>query len=187
MPAPVSAAAVLQAMGTMNNRMNIPALAKIMKEFERQNAKMDQVEEMMGDAMDDVFEVPLPCASGSFDLGAAISASLHYICHGQCMPSNATLHRGGLFDLMAGDAFSASVWLILPLSLVSCSRLSVLFCSSPLLSSVTSLWGALPLCHDDCCHRSNAHDAQRCRDRVAGTAQVRSCALAPAHDRLVSI
>ena len=28
-----------------------------MKEFERQNAKMDQVEEMMGDAMDDVFEV----------------------------------------------------------------------------------------------------------------------------------
>lgn len=54
------AAAVLQAMGTMNNRMNIPALAKIMKEFERQNAKMDQVEEMMGDAMDDVFEVRRP-------------------------------------------------------------------------------------------------------------------------------
>jgi division protein CdvB (Snf7/Vps24/ESCRT-III family) len=47
----------MQAMGTMNKRMNIPALAKIMKEFERQNAKMDQVEEMMGDAMDDVFEV----------------------------------------------------------------------------------------------------------------------------------
>lgn len=49
-----------QAMGTMNKRMNIPALAKIMKEFERQNAKMDQVEEMMGDAMDDVFEVCHP-------------------------------------------------------------------------------------------------------------------------------
>jgi charged multivesicular body protein 2A len=44
-------------MGAMNKRMNIPALAKIMKEFERQNARMDQVEEMMGDAMDDVFEV----------------------------------------------------------------------------------------------------------------------------------
>eukprot|EP00892_Ulva_mutabilis_P008332 jgi/Ulvmu1/5871/UM025_0133.1 len=49
-------AGATKAMGTMNKRMNIPALAKIMKEFERQNAKMDQVEEMMGDAMDDVFE-----------------------------------------------------------------------------------------------------------------------------------
>ena len=44
-------------MAAMNRRMNLPALASIMKEFEKQNAKMDMVEEMMGDAMDDVFEV----------------------------------------------------------------------------------------------------------------------------------
>jgi hypothetical protein len=44
-------------MGAMNKRMNLPALNKIMMEFQKQNAKMDQVEEMMGDAMDDVFEV----------------------------------------------------------------------------------------------------------------------------------
>ena len=41
----------------MNKRMNLPALQQIMKEFEKQNAKMDQVENMMGDAMDDIFEV----------------------------------------------------------------------------------------------------------------------------------
>jgi charged multivesicular body protein 2A len=44
-------------MGQMNKRMNLPALQQIMKEFEKQNAKMDQVENMMGDAMDDIFEV----------------------------------------------------------------------------------------------------------------------------------
>lgn len=43
-------------MGQMNKRMNLPALSQIMKEFEKQNAKMDMVDEMMGDAMDDVFE-----------------------------------------------------------------------------------------------------------------------------------
>ena len=50
-------AGATKAMGQMNKRMNLPALHNIMKEFEKQNAKMDQVEEMMGDAMDDVFEV----------------------------------------------------------------------------------------------------------------------------------
>ena len=49
-------------MAAMNRRMNLPALANIMKEFEKQNAKMDQVEEMMGDALDDAFEVPPPAS-----------------------------------------------------------------------------------------------------------------------------
>lgn len=62
----------MQAMGTMNKRMNVPALAKIMREFERQNAKMDQVEEMMGDAMDDVFEV-------------RFRASLQYLLFPSCL------------------------------------------------------------------------------------------------------
>lgn len=65
-------------MGTMNKRMNIPALAKIMKEFERQNAKMDQVEEMMGDAMDDVFEAR---------------------CHLHLMSHSSTRHALALFRL----------------------------------------------------------------------------------------
>lgn len=46
-------------MAAMNKNMNLPALHQIMKEFEKQNAKMDMVDEMMGDAMDDVFEVRL--------------------------------------------------------------------------------------------------------------------------------
>ena len=41
----------------MNKQMNLPALTKIMREFERQNEKMDMTSEMMGDAIDDAFEV----------------------------------------------------------------------------------------------------------------------------------
>ena len=50
----------LQAMGMMNKQMNLPALTKIMREFERQNEKMDMTSEMMGDAIDDAFEVRPP-------------------------------------------------------------------------------------------------------------------------------
>lgn len=46
-------------MGMMNKQMNLPALTKIMREFERQNEKMDMTSEMMGDAIDDAFEVRL--------------------------------------------------------------------------------------------------------------------------------
>ena len=52
-------AGATKSMAAMNKRMNLPALQQIMKEFEKQNAKMDMVEEMMGDAMDDVFEARL--------------------------------------------------------------------------------------------------------------------------------
>eukprot|EP00210_Caulerpa_lentillifera_P008276 g7897.t1 len=45
-----------KAMGIMNKRMNLPALQKIMREFEMQNEKMEMTSEMMGDAIDDVFE-----------------------------------------------------------------------------------------------------------------------------------
>ena len=47
----------VQAMGAMNKRMNIGALSKIMKDFEMQNARMEQTSEMMGDTLDEVFEV----------------------------------------------------------------------------------------------------------------------------------
>ena len=48
-----------KAMGAMNKQMNLPALTKIMREFERQNEKMEMTSEMMGDAVDDAFEVHL--------------------------------------------------------------------------------------------------------------------------------
>ena len=34
----------------MNRRMNLPAVAKIMREFEKQNERMEMTSEMMGDA-----------------------------------------------------------------------------------------------------------------------------------------
>ena len=49
-----------KAMGAINKQMNLPALTKIMREFERQNEKMEMTSEMMGDAVDDAFEVPSP-------------------------------------------------------------------------------------------------------------------------------
>ena len=45
-----------QAMGAMNKQMNMPALMNIMREFERQNEKMEMTSDMMGDAIDDAFE-----------------------------------------------------------------------------------------------------------------------------------
>lgn len=45
-----------KAMGAMNKQMNLPALTKIMRDFERQNEKMEMTSEMMGDAVDDAFE-----------------------------------------------------------------------------------------------------------------------------------
>ena len=41
----------------MNKNMNIPQLQKLMMEFEKQNEKMEMTSDMMGDAMDDAFEV----------------------------------------------------------------------------------------------------------------------------------
>lgn len=41
-------------LGTMNRQMNLPALQRIAMEFERENDIMDQRQEMMDDAIDDV-------------------------------------------------------------------------------------------------------------------------------------
>ena len=43
----------------MNKQMNLPALSNIMREFDRQNERMEMTSEMMGDAVDDAFEVCL--------------------------------------------------------------------------------------------------------------------------------
>lgn len=45
-----------KAMSMMNRQMNLPAMQKIMMEFEQQTEKMDMKEEMMNDTLDDVME-----------------------------------------------------------------------------------------------------------------------------------
>ncbi|EAU88110.1 SNF7 family protein [Coprinopsis cinerea okayama7 len=45
-----------RAMGAMNRGLNLPAIQKIMNEFERESSMMDMKEEMMSDAVDDVME-----------------------------------------------------------------------------------------------------------------------------------
>lgn len=45
-----------KAMKAMNKKMNLPALQKIMREFEMQNERMEMTSEIMGDAIDGVFE-----------------------------------------------------------------------------------------------------------------------------------
>eukprot|EP00027_Filamoeba_sp_ATCC50430_P003178 CAMPEP_0168556858 /NCGR_PEP_ID=MMETSP0413-20121227/9111_1 /TAXON_ID=136452 /ORGANISM="Filamoeba nolandi, Strain NC-AS-23-1" /LENGTH=214 /DNA_ID=CAMNT_0008587841 /DNA_START=75 /DNA_END=719 /DNA_ORIENTATION=- len=47
---------VTKAMMVMNRRMNLPAMQKIMMEFEKQSEIMDMKQEMMSDTMDDAFE-----------------------------------------------------------------------------------------------------------------------------------
>lgn len=43
-------------MGTMNRSMNLPAVQRIMREFERESATMDMKDEMMGDAVDEAMD-----------------------------------------------------------------------------------------------------------------------------------
>lgn len=50
-------------MGAMNKQMNLPALSNIMREFDRQNERMEMTSEMMGDAVDDAFEVCMLCST----------------------------------------------------------------------------------------------------------------------------
>lgn len=45
-----------QAMHTMNKQMNIPAMSKIMQEFEKESEMMGMKDEVMGDTVDDVLD-----------------------------------------------------------------------------------------------------------------------------------
>jgi charged multivesicular body protein 2A len=45
-----------KAMASMNRRMNLPQIQKIMMDFERESEFMDMKEEMMNDAIDDAVE-----------------------------------------------------------------------------------------------------------------------------------
>lgn len=47
---------VTKAMGQMNRKMNLPAIQRIMREFEMQNERMEMSSDVMSDAMDDAFE-----------------------------------------------------------------------------------------------------------------------------------
>ena len=62
----------------MNRQMNLPALQRIAMEFERENDIMDQRQEMMDDAIDDVTgledeEVNQVLDEIGIDLGQAVS------------------------------------------------------------------------------------------------------------------
>ncbi|KAF9245746.1 vacuolar sorting protein DID4 [Melanogaster broomeanus] len=45
-----------RAMASMNRGLNLPAIQKIMNDFEKENSMMDMKEEMMSDAVDDVMD-----------------------------------------------------------------------------------------------------------------------------------
>jgi len=45
-----------RAMASMNRGLNLPAIQRIMNEFEKENATMDMKEEMMSDAVDDAMD-----------------------------------------------------------------------------------------------------------------------------------
>lgn len=45
-----------RAMRVMNKRMNLPSIQNIMREFEKQNERMEMTSEVMGDAIDDAME-----------------------------------------------------------------------------------------------------------------------------------
>merc|ERR1712226_908970 len=47
---------VTKAMGRMNKQMNLPAIQKIMMEFEKQSEQMEMKGEMMDDAIDDALD-----------------------------------------------------------------------------------------------------------------------------------
>ena len=47
---------LFQAMASMNRGLNLPAIQRIMNEFEKESATMDMKEEMMSEAVDDVME-----------------------------------------------------------------------------------------------------------------------------------
>ena len=44
-------------MASMNQAMNLPAMQRIMMEFEKQSEVMEMKEEMMEDTMDDMFDM----------------------------------------------------------------------------------------------------------------------------------
>lgn len=54
-------AGATKAMAAMNRRMNLPAVAKIMREFEKQNERMEMTSEMMGDAGEACWEWGAAC------------------------------------------------------------------------------------------------------------------------------
>jgi len=49
-------ASTAKAMHKMNKAVDVPAINKMMAEFERENAKTDMMQEIMGDALDDAME-----------------------------------------------------------------------------------------------------------------------------------
>ena len=93
-----------QALGSMNKSMNLPQLQRIAMEFERENDIMDQRQEMMDDAIDDVTGledeeegedvVNQVLDEIGIDLGQAVRISLLWLSTLTCHDRWAKLHPG---------------------------------------------------------------------------------------------
>ena len=95
-----------QAMASMNKGMNLPAIQRIMMEFEKQSAMMDMKEEMMADAVDDAMEddeedeeaegdkiLQAVLEEVGIDIQQKVRISSHYIAPGRKADNN-TARRG---------------------------------------------------------------------------------------------
>ena len=103
-----------RAMGAMNRQMNLPALQKIMREFEVQNERMEMTSEVMGDAVDDVFEVLAapPCSARSCHFASEI-------CYKSCMA------------VSGGGPYAMLYFHLVAIVVVACGIGTVMTCMHP--------------------------------------------------------
>jgi len=89
-------------LGSMNKQMNLPALQRIAMEFEKENDIMDQRQEMMDDAIDDVTgledeeegEEVVNQVLDEIGVDLGQSVSFHFSCGWNIHPANGTMQLG---------------------------------------------------------------------------------------------
>lgn len=96
-----------KAMGAMNKQMNLPALTKIMRDFERQNEKMEMTSEMMGDAVDDAFEVHI--TQLTLSTWALCASSTRALCARGLEPDCFAAHQGRMMGVSTWQNSSTTV------------------------------------------------------------------------------
>jgi len=100
-----------RAMASMNRGMNLPAISKIMNEFEKESSMMDMKEEMMSDAVDDVMDDDLEDEEAEGDqilkqvldeIGVDLSQQLTDAPSGLAVSSPVTTRQAVAIGEMAG-------------------------------------------------------------------------------------
>ena len=91
-----------QLLGSMNRQMNLPALQRIAMEFEKENDVMDQRQEMMDDAIDDVTGLEDDEAEGEDvvnqvldEIGVDLGQSVRFLGTVKCNVTNADTFQLG--------------------------------------------------------------------------------------------